>query len=301
MYMFRRRTRQFLYAGMVGAGIIGILFAGYAVHASKHLQEVRASLKQQYEAEISMLNQASEDLVAGWALAREKTAGERITRQDLASVTMAVNHVPDNWIRASEQIVGKAVKITVSPNTIITESLLYEEGAVPDDLRYREMGFIQLPGELKAKDVVDVRIQFPTGQDYILLSKKRIESLSPGVITATLDEAEILLLSSGIVDAYLHKASIYALKYVEPYLQREAIPTYPPSDAVLQVIRKDPNIVEKAEHALTSSLRAGLEGDLAAVSPQRAAEFVGGKSGMKADQPAQSTNDSFVFDGAQGE
>lgn len=32
-------------------------------------------------------------------------------------------------------------------------------------------------------------------------------------------EEEILSLSSAIVDAYLHKASIYALTYVEPQFQ----------------------------------------------------------------------------------
>ncbi|WMT42914.1 hypothetical protein RE628_11870 [Paenibacillus sp. D2_2] len=158
------------------------------------------------------------------------------------------------------------------------------------------MGFIQLPGELKQKDVVDIRIQFPTGQDYILLSKKRVESLSPGVVTSTLNEEEILLLSSGIVDAYLHKASIYALKYVEPYLQREAIMTYPPSDAVLQVIRKDPNIVDMAEHALTATIRAGLEGDLASVTSQRAAEFMSQKSTSTSVRTSQEGSDSFVLD-----
>ncbi|GJM69319.1 hypothetical protein HMSSN036_15350 [Paenibacillus macerans] len=74
---------------------------------------------------------------------------------------------------------------------------------------------------------MDIRIQFPTGQDYILLSKKKIEALAPGTVTVTLGEAEILSLSSAIVDAYLHKASIYALTYVEPYLQGKSTPTYP--------------------------------------------------------------------------
>ena len=111
-----------------------------------------------------------------------------------------------------------------------------------------------------------------------------------------LNEEEILLLSSGIVDAYLHKASIYALKYVEPYLQREAIPTYPPSEAVLQVIRKDPNIIDMAEHALTASIRAGLEGDLASVTSQRAAEFMSQKSSSTFVRTSQEENDSFVLD-----
>jgi len=292
--MIRKRTRQFIYAGIVGAGIVGLAFAGYAVYASGQLEQVRTSVAKQYESEITALKQASVDVVYGWTLSREVPAGERITRQDLASIVLPADSVPGDWLKASEDIIGKSAKITVAPNTLLTGSLLFEEGAVSDDLRYREMGFIQLPNELKQKDVVDIRIQFPTGQDYILLSKKRVDSLSPGVVTSTLNEEEILLLSSGIVDAYLHKASIYALKYVEPYLQREAIPTYPPSDAVLQVIRKDPNIVDMAEHALTATIRAGLEGDLASVTSQRAAEFMSQKSASV--RTSQEGSDSFVLD-----
>lgn len=294
--MIRKRTRQVIYAGIVGAGIVGVAFAGYAIHASSQLEQMRTSIAKQYEEEISALKQASGAVVTGWTLSREIPAGERITRQDLASIDLPVNNVPGDWLKASEDIIGKAAKITVAPNTLLTGSLLFEEGAVSDDLRYREMGFIQLPGELEQKDVVDIRIQFPTGQDYILLSKKRVESLAPGVVTSTLNEEEILLLSSGIVDAYLHKASIYALKYVEPYLQREAIPTYPPSDAVLQVIRKDPNIIDMAEHALTASIRAGLEGDLALVTSQRAAEFMSQKSSSTSVRTSQERSDSFVLD-----
>ncbi|GAA0379034.1 SAF domain-containing protein [Paenibacillus motobuensis] len=294
--MIRKRTRQFIYAGIVGAGMVGVAFVGYALHSSSQMEQMRTSITKQYEGEISALKQASSDVVTGWTLSREIPAGERITRQDLASIDLPVNSVPGDWLKTSEDIIGKAAKITVAPNTLLTGSLLFEEGAVSDDLRYREMGFIQLPSELKQKDVVDIRIQFPTGQDYILLSKKRVESLAPGIVTSTLNEEEILLLSSGIVDAYLHKASIYALKYVEPYLQREAIPTYPPSEAVLQVIRKDPNIIDMAEHALTASIRAGLEGDLASVTSQRAAEFMSQKSSSTFVRTSQEENDSFVLD-----
>lgn len=294
--MIRKRTRQLIYAGIVGAGIVGVVFVAYAVHASSQLEQMRTSITKRYEGEISALKQASGDVVTGWTISREIPAGERITRQDLASIDLHVNSVPGDWLKASEDIIGKTAKITVAPNTLLTGSLLFEEEAVSDDLRYREMGFIQLPGDLKQKDVVDIRIQFPTGQDYILLSKKRVESLAPGVVTSTLNEEEILLLSSGIVDAYLHKASIYALKYVEPYLQREAIPTYPPSDAVLQVIRKDPNIIDMAEHALTASIRAGLEGDLASVTSQRAAEFMSQKSSATSVRTSQEGGDSFVLD-----
>ncbi|WMT42913.1 SAF domain-containing protein [Paenibacillus sp. D2_2] len=126
--MIRKRTRQFIYAGIVGAGIVGIAFVGYAIHASNKLEQVRTSVTKQYESEISAMKQASGNVVTGWTLSREIPAGERITRQDLTSIVLPVDSVPGDWLKASENIVGKAAKITVAPKTLLTDSLLFEEG-----------------------------------------------------------------------------------------------------------------------------------------------------------------------------
>ena len=64
-------------------------------------------------------------------------------------------------------------------------------------------------------------VQFPSGQDYIILSKKKIDRLQYPAFWTTLSEQEILLLSSALVDAYLHNATLYALTYVEPERKRE--------------------------------------------------------------------------------
>ena len=55
------------------------------------------------------------------------------------------------------------------------------------------------------------------------------------------------MLSSALVDAYLHDATLYALTYVEPELQERAIPNYPPNAEVTKLIASNPNIVKKAE------------------------------------------------------
>lgn len=77
-------------------------------------------------------------------------------------------------------------------------------------------------------------------------------------------EEEILSLSSAIVDAYLHKASIYALTYVEPQFQTPAIATYPANSEVLKLLESDPNIVRRAEQELSRQVRSSLESSLAA-------------------------------------
>lgn len=152
--------------------------------------------------------------------------------------------------------------------------MVYEDTPAPPDLRNRELQVVLLPSSLAQGDIIDVRIQFPTGQDYILLSKKKVERLNASTLWITMTEEEILSLSSAIVDAYLHKASIYALTYVEPQFQTAAIPTYPANQEVLKLLESDPNIVRRAEQELVRQVRSSLESSLAisAAAPSRSVE-----------------------------
>lgn len=294
MSRLRQRTKQLMIAGMAGAGVVGILFAGYAVYQAKHLHQIKTSLVRDYETRIQQLKDENQrQSISGWVLSRDISAGHPIRNEDVRRVELPADSVPANIIKSKDEIAGKNAKIALSSQTLLTPGLLYADEPTPHDLRWREMGFIQLPAALERNDVVDVRIQFPTGQDYILLSKKKIERLNGESVTMTLDEMEILSLSSAIVDAYLHKASIYALAYVEPQLQAKAVPTYPANEAVLQLIKKDPNIISRAEHALSHAARQILESDLSVLTPQSAAEFAGRQAERIAAATTPSSGDSF--------
>jgi hypothetical protein len=297
MTRIRQRTKHLIYAGLIGAGVMGLIFVVYAVRQMNQVSEIKSSLAHKYEAEIAALQKKAEyKKITGWVPVKEIPAGHLIHVEDLKSVEFPADKIPSDWMKSRDQIAGKIAKIKLRPQTLLTETLLYEEEPTPDDLRWREMSFVQLPSALEPYDVVDVRIQFPTGQDYILLSKKKVERLTTGTVTVTLDETEILSLSSAIVDAYLHKASIYALAYVEPQLQSKSVPTYPANEAVLQLIKRDPNIVKQAEHALSTSVRTALEQDLLVISPQSAAEFSGLQSSMSSKNTTSESEDSFDWD-----
>lgn len=296
MLKMRQRTKLMIYSGLIGAGVIGVLFAGYAVYSVNHLNKTRSALIQQYETEIIQLkDERISTTVAGWTTKTKITAGHKIREGDLTSVEMPKDSVPQDWIMSKKDIAGKVAKVSLGANTLLTQTLLFEEEEATDDLRYRDMGFVDLPGTLAINDVVDIRIQFPTGQDYILLSKKKIQRLSSGVMTITINEGEILSLSSAIVDAYLHKASIYALLYVEPYLQSKAIPTYPVNQAVLDLIKRDPNIVNMAEQALQLSSRPDLESGLSVLSPDKVVNYAAQQASEVNKADSMEIEESFVM------
>ncbi|MFU1796921.1 SAF domain-containing protein [Paenibacillus azoreducens] len=265
MSKLRQRTRHMLYAGLAGAAVMGLLFAGYAIYSTvqHHARETR--IKEDYSRQIAKLEQErlneEKNMASGWSLSRDVGAGETISAKDLVRIKLPQGAAPVNLLEQGESRVVIA-KIEIKKGTALTDAMVYEQEPLPDDLRNRELKAIALPSDLHEHDVVDVRVQFPTGQDYIVLSKKKIGKLLNPAMWITMSEQEILSLSSAMVDAYLHDAKLYAVTYVEPEMQEKAIPTYPVNKEVLKLIESDPNIVKKAEQKLSEAVRLSLEKDL---------------------------------------
>ncbi|GIO37282.1 hypothetical protein J41TS12_21430 [Paenibacillus antibioticophila] len=298
MFKLRRKTRHLLFAGAAGfilsALIAGSLWLAYA----QQVREARQAAEERWNQELSALKEAVEhSTVKVWVPSKPLETGQMITLEDLTQQELPKDRIPDQLLTSSEDIVGRVAKLSLPANMPLADNLLWENEPLAHDLRYREMGFIQLPEAAGNGSMVDVRIQFPTGQDYILLSKKKISELrdQDGVVTMTLDEKELLSLSSAIVDAYLHKASIYALLYVEPGIQAEAIPTYPANEAVLQLMKKDPNIVKQAELELAASARARLDGELAVLDGQSSAAYAASLSSASGQQRISDNEAQFVM------
>lgn len=263
MSKIRQKTKHLIYASLISVGVTSVIFTSCIVRYAFDVRASKEAMQQQYEQTITEMKEKFKyEMIVGWSLAREIPAGHMITLNDLIQIELPNGRVPTDYVQSQAEIVGRISKLALQRQTLITKGLIYENEQTTNDLRWREMSFVQLPVALKPFDVVDIRIQFPTGQDYILLAKKKIERYESATITTALNEAEIHYLSSGIVDAYLHQASIYALTYVEPQLQGKSIPTYPVNDTVLSLIKKDPNIAERAERALNNNARQLLEKDL---------------------------------------
>ncbi len=141
--------------------------------------------------------------------------------------------------------------------------------AVTNDKREEEFGCILLNSNLYKGQYIDVRLMFPNGEDFIVVSKKKLKDLALDKNTAWLwlDEKEILSVSSAIVDAYTVKGSkLYMVKYVAPGNQKASIPTYPVKNSNLSLIKLNPNILNSAKQGLTEAIRNALEARLGKVN-----------------------------------
>lgn len=169
------------------------------------------------------------------------------------------------------EIISNAVvaKVDIKANTVITGSLITRADTVNTaDVRIQEYNMVVLPSDLFEGDYIDIRLMLPTGQDFIVVSKKEVKmpTSSDGYISDTicinLAEEEILSMSSAIVEAFrMNGSKLYATKYAEAGTQKAATPTYPVNREVAAAIETNPNILTEALNGLKARYNASIRND----------------------------------------
>ena len=149
-------------------------------------------------------------------------------------------------------------KVNMNKNSIITIDMVSKsDEKTTNDLRKVEYNVLVLPSQLETGEYIDVRLSLPTGQDYIVVSKKQVEIPqingvdSEDTIWLKLTEDEIITMNSAIVDTFRTiGATLRVVTYTEAGIQDAATPTYVPTGEVMQLINSNPNIVQQAKHEL---------------------------------------------------
>lgn len=185
-------------------------------------------------------------------------AGVMITRQNTQktlyySDSEQVEFFDDNDI-------GKTALITLKKDMPIFKNMI-TKNPVSKSLREQEFTEINLSSNLEQGDLIDVRIVFPNGESYVVLSKKSIKQLAidKNGCYMDLDAEELDRIQGAFVDAYLNKATLYTVKYIESALQEASVVNYTPSIEVINLIENDPNIINISSDYLSESARNSLE------------------------------------------
>ena len=152
------------------------------------------------------------------------------------------------------------IKLDVPSGTIVTKKMIYEDGyQVEDSERIQEYNMIVLPSTLKNGDHIDIRLTMPTGQDYIVLSKKEVIGTTDTGLWIKVTEDEILTMNNAIVESYiLPGTKLYAIQYTEAGMQKEAVPTYQVGLEVKNLMDRDPNVTQRARDELAAIYNGDL-------------------------------------------
>ncbi len=211
---------------------------------------------------IVTLKQAENDRLArqknAYIVSESISSGNSVDSSMLKATKIDTSAVPTDAVNLGDITENTIAKIDISKGTIITSSMITEkENAVTDSLRIQEYNMLKIASQIQTGDFIDVRLRLADGQDYIVVSKKKVEipqidgSDSLNTIWIKLTEEETIAMSNAIVEAYQMSGSVlYTTKYVEPGMQGEAIPTYVPSAEVVNLITQNPNITQEAKQAM---------------------------------------------------
>ncbi len=240
----QRKARNSFLLGM----LVAILIAGVII-ALLFMQLINLK-KQQEEEEASYVN--------AYVLTTDVNSGGEITADDLQLVQTKRDNAPTDLLNIADLGEKTTAKVQLTQGTILSVGMVnIDEKPITNDVRKEEYNMISLPTQLTAGEYIDIRLMMPSGQNFIVISKKQVEIPqvagvdSADTIWLNLSEDEILLMSNAIVDAYkIPGSKLYAIPYVEPGLQESATPTYEPSSEVIELINGDPNIVNEARNAL---------------------------------------------------
>lgn len=193
-----------------------------------------------------------------YVLTTDIKSGDNIKLENLKKVEVDTEILPNNSITLMQIEEDTVAKIDLKQGTILSSDMITKsDDKTTNDTRIQEYNMILLPSQINTNEYVDIRLRLPSGLDYIVVSKKKIELPqvlgidSENTILLKLNESEIQTMSNAIVENYIMEGSIlYVSKYIEPGLQNSSTPTYVPSITVQEAIRQNSNITVEARNAL---------------------------------------------------
>ena len=241
--MQRKARNSFLLGMLLMLIITGVIIA-FLILQLTNMKKEEKELKESY--------------VKVYTLNKDVDSGEELTSSDFTEAEVTNTTAPTDYLTPSDLGTNMIAKISMTRGTILSKEMVYiDETVTGNDVRKQEYNMLILPTDLVTGDYVDVRLMLPSGVDYIVVAKKKVEIPniagvdSTDTVSIELSEDEINMLSNAIVDAaQINGAKLYVNKYTEPGIQEASTPTFPVNYDVLELINGNPNVLEDARNAL---------------------------------------------------
>lgn len=254
MAIIRQKKKNLILAMILGMAITAIplgIYGGIVTNKAINIKKEMDSLKYQM---------MQEKTYTAYCFKETKSKGERISAEDLMEVSIKTKdafEVPD-----VSDLEGKYVAVETEAGVIITDSVVYEDRGLGDDVRTYLYDYIVLPQGIDTDDMFDIRIRFPNGEDYVVAVGKKVQSVVEEGAFIEATEEENLLLSSAYVDTVVYEgAKIYAALYVEDY-QEASVSNYPFNLYTTELASWNPNLIEEMETETNRQNRQILETNL---------------------------------------
>jgi hypothetical protein len=264
---------------LVAAAGTGIYFA---LNAFNEQKEIIADLEDELDT-LEWLIAAYGDAVDVYMIREgiEIRHGTEFRLEDIDIMTIPESMFTEQFVTNPLFLLGCIYRVDVSPGTpLVWDLFTFEE--IGQTQRYYDIVADVFPIEPAVGQYYDLRIVMPKGQDYVVLSKKRVVNFYNSAIRVKLDQEEIHQYQSALVDTFLNPGTyLYVTTYIEPNMQKSATPYYPVGRYIMQIMEIDPNIVLLAEQDMVLRRRIIFEAGLNernATPDEIASQIVAGRS-----------------------
>ena len=182
-------------------------------------------------------------LVTGYVVKKDVRSGELIEEEFVEAVDIP-QKISDNIATSLSQIVGNYYRVSLDEGTVLTKDDIVED-EIDNSTRKYDLVIDEWPIGLEVGDIVDVRISFTFGEDFIAMSNKQILEINTGVPKIFVTEEDISTYNSMLFDKALYAgAKIYAVEYKDAGSQSKAEIFYPTNQNIAELSAMNPNILE---------------------------------------------------------
>lgn len=245
MNPMQRKIRNSFLFGFLIAVIVGALVVGLLFMKIKGLNEELVKIQKEQEINVTSVYTLTKDVKKDQKLAGDENGnGSVITTVAVPSQLVPANAITDAnldelfGVGEGPDYYEMIAKCDMSQNTLLTTDLV-EKSSEMGSYRLVETSVITLPTKLAEGDYMDIRIKYPTGENFIVLSKIKVESTTASSVWMTLSEGQYLLLNNAIVESYIiDGCEIFAMQYSNA-AQPELNQTYVPNNNVRALIDKN--------------------------------------------------------------
>lgn len=188
-------------------------------------------------------------------------AGDAVVMDELIPLDTYETLVTSQYVMDPLDLEGRFFKIAVNPGTPLTTNMFMDE-ELDDTMRDHDIMLDSMPVDTQVGDYIDIRMTLPYGDDYIVMSHKRIYAINEETIKIRMNEYEWNVYLGALVDYYLNReygCTLYASRYIEPGLQQEAVEFYAVPTNIATLLTKNPNIIDKKGASSLNVWREQLE------------------------------------------
>lgn len=242
--MQRKMTNAFL-LGMFVTLLIAAVVVMILIRQLKTVKDDKAAIEGKYNALFKTCYVATTKIPAGQIVFGTDEAVNSPTVQT-SVVAVPANLAQDDLLTSDDLQTVEGDSITPNilaasieiPNGAILTKSMVKNTNVDSSERLMEYNMISLPSQMLENTYVDIRLLLPSGDDFVVVSKKFVTQVNATTIWMKMTENEIESLSNAIIDSYIVAGSkLYASVYSSPTSQVASKVTYVPNENVRQIIK----------------------------------------------------------------